>query len=115
MTFLQTKKTSGSKHFVRKGKNSCGEESRRKRKRSMTERPKSPDQSRRQPSTIEIKMLITIPIKAENGDVQRNQELLREDWTRQTIDAVLLLLRKLIGHGLIPGTYSWQKVFASPS
>ena len=56
--------------------------------------------------------MVTIAAKATAGDVERYQELLRADWSRQTLDEVLSLLHKLVAAGLRPGTHSWQKVLA---
>jgi hypothetical protein len=55
-------------------------------------------------------MNCTIRVRASREHLARYQELLRQDWTRQTVDDVLSLLRDLISGGLDPTVFAWQDV-----
>jgi hypothetical protein len=52
----------------------------------------------------------TIRVHADSEDAMRYQELLDSDWSREILEGVLALLRKLIAHGAKPDAIPWQKV-----
>jgi hypothetical protein len=57
-------------------------------------------------------MLETIRVQASRGDSERYKEMLRADWSHETVDDALSLLWKLIAKGARPATFSWQRVLA---
>src|SRR5438876_9013662 len=57
-------------------------------------------------------MLEAIRVQAARGDSERYKEVLRADWSDETLDDILSLLWKLIAKGARPKTFSWQRVLA---
>ena len=60
-------------------------------------------------------MTAVIQVRSSRKDSEWYQELLKADWTRETLDNVLSLLWDLIARSAKPTTYAWQKLLASRS
>src|ERR1700722_13537330 len=95
------KRTKEKETFAEMASSCAGGENQRKRKRITTGRPRSPEISRKQRSTIEGAMLQpmtreSLRVSAASEDVERYRALLRADWSRATLDALFSFLSKLL-------------------
>jgi hypothetical protein len=54
----------------------------------------------------------TLRISPASQDVDRYRELLRADWSRETLDALFSLLSKLLARSMKSSSVSWQDVLA---
>src|SRR5882724_8226391 len=110
-TSLQKRRTGARRNCERKGNGFANRKSQRKPRKSSTGRPRFPERSPRQPSITEVEMLdAIIRVHVAKGPIARYQELLRAEWSRETLDEVLALLWTLIAEGTKPDKFPWQKV-----